>query len=71
MGVAVLRVVPLDARQQPGHPGILRLQETDSKPRVELEHATHDEGDQGLLHLDPVAGHVAIEPVLPVEHVHV
>jgi hypothetical protein len=38
---------------------------------MELEHAPDDHRDQGLLHLDPVAGHVAVEAVLAVERVHV
>ena len=71
MGVAVLRIVPLDAREQARHPGVLRLEEAHAQPGMELEHAAHDHGDQGLLHLDPVAGHVAVEAVLPVQHVHV
>jgi hypothetical protein len=37
---------------------------------VELEHATDDHGDHGLLHLDPVAGHVAVEAVLAVQRNH-
>ena len=38
---------------------------------MELEHSADDHGDQCLLHLDPVAGNMAIEPVFPIEHVHV
>ena len=71
VGVAVLRVVPLDARQQPRHPRVLGLEEADAKLRMELEHAADDHRDQRLLHLDPVAGHVTVEAVLAVEVVHV
>ena len=71
MGVAVLRVVPLDARQEPGHPGVLRFEEAHAQLGMELEHAADDHGDQRLLHLDPVAGHVTVEAVLAVEDVHV
>ena len=69
VGVAVLRVVPLDAREQAGHPGVLRFEKPDAQLRMELEHAADDHGDQRLLHLDPVAGHVTVEAVLAVEHV--
>ena len=37
---------------------------------MELEHAADDHRDQRLLHLDPVGGHVAIEPVLAVQLDH-
>src|SRR5438876_7713611 len=38
---------------------------------MELEHAADDHRDQGLLHLDPVAGDVTIEAVLAIELVEV
>src|SRR5437899_13052865 len=38
---------------------------------MELEHAADDHRDQRLLHLDPVAGDVTIEPVLAVELVEI
>ncbi len=69
--VAVLGIVPFDAREEARRPGVLRLEEAHAELGVELEHAAHDHRNEGLLHLDPVAGHVTVEAVLPVERVHV
>src|SRR5262245_59751770 len=69
--VAVLRIVPLDPRQETRPPGVLGFQEADPELGMELEHAADDHRDQRLLHLDPVAGDVAVEPVLAVEVVEV
>src|SRR2546426_10650133 len=38
---------------------------------MEFEHAADDHRDQGLLHLDPVAGDVTIKAVLAIELVEV
>src|SRR3989441_9747862 len=46
------------------------FEESHPELRVELEHAADDHRDQRLLHLDPVGGHVAVEPVLAVQLDH-
>src|SRR5207247_7214835 len=60
-----------DAGREPGHAGVLSCKESDAELRMELEHAADDHRDQRLLHLDPMAGHVAVEAVLTVELDHV
>ena len=71
MGVTVLRIVPLDPRQNSRDPRVLGLEKTHPESRVKLEDPCDDHRDQRLLHLNPVAGDVAIKSILPVEHVHV
>jgi hypothetical protein len=38
---------------------------------VEFKHPPDDHGNECLLHLNPVAGHVAIEAVFAVQRIHV
>ena len=46
------------------------FEEADSQLGMELEDSADELGDQCLLHLDPMAGHVAVEAVLTVDDVH-
>src|SRR2546426_11156397 len=46
--VPVLGIVPLDAGQESGHPGVLGFEESDAELRVELEHAADDHRDHRL-----------------------
>ncbi len=49
----------------------MRFQEAHPQGRVKFEHAANDHRDQGLLHFNPVAGHVAVEAVFVVQRIHI
>ena len=70
MAIPVLRIIPFDTRQDSRHPRVLGFKVADPQGRVEFEHTRNQHRDQCLLHLDPMTGHVPIETVLAIQHVH-